>query len=119
MNIPTWVKPAILGGIVGAVGTMVIGFNAIGWMSASSADKLVFQKSRVAVIDALVPICLSQQKKDPDSSSKLTQLVGMKTSYEQRDFVMTSGWATMPEASEPDRDVASQCADVLAKAPQT
>jgi hypothetical protein len=32
---------------------------------------------------------------------------------------MTSGWATMPEASEPDRDVASQCADVLAKAPQS
>ena len=119
MSIPTWVKPAILGGIVGAVGTMVIGFNAMGWISEGSADKLVFQKSRVAVIDALVPICLSQQKKDPESTAKLTQLVAMKTSYEQRDFVMSSGWATMPEAGEPDRDVASQCADVLAKAPQT
>jgi hypothetical protein len=118
MSIPTWVKPAILGGIVGAVGTLVIGFNAMGWMSASSADKLVFQKSRVAVIEALVPICLSQQKNDPESGAKLTQLAGMKTSYEQRDFVITSGWATMPEASEPDRDVASQCADILAKAPQ-
>lgn len=119
MSIPTWVKPAILGGIVGAVGTLVIGFNAMGWMSESSADKLVFQKSRVAVIDALVPICLSQQKSDPNSTAKLTQLVAMKTSYEQRDFVMSSGWATMPEAKEPDRDVASQCADLLAKTPQS
>lgn len=119
MNIPTWVKPAILGGIVGAVGTVAIGFNAMGWMGEAAADKLVLQKSRVAVIDALVPICLSQQKIDPDSSVKLTQLVAMKTSYEQRDFVMSSGWATMPAASEPDRDVASQCADLLAKTPQS
>ena len=118
MSIPTWVKPAILGGIVGAVGTMVIGFNAIGWMSQGTADKLVFQKSRVAVIDALVPVCLSQQKRDPDSNAKLTQLVGMKTSYEQRDFVMSSGWATVVDAGEPDRDVASLCAEALAKAPQ-
>jgi hypothetical protein len=118
MNIPSWVKPAILGGIVGGIGTMVIGFNAMGWMSANSADKLVFQESRVAVIGALVPICLSQQKNDPESAAKLTQLVGMKTSYEQRDFVMTAGWATMPEGSEPNRDVASQCADLLAKVPQ-
>ena len=119
MSIPTWVKPAILGGIVGAVGTLVIGFNAMGWMSESSADKLVFQKSRVAVVDALVPICVSQQKNDPDAAAKLTQLVGMKTSYEQRDFVISAGWATMPEAGEPDRDVASQCAAILAKAPQS
>jgi hypothetical protein len=118
MNIPTWVKPAILGGIVGGIGTMVIGFNAMGWMSATSTEKLVLQQSRVAVIEALVPICVSQQKKDPESATKLTQLVGMKTSYEQRDFVMTAGWATMPEGSEPNRDVASQCAELLAKVPQ-
>jgi hypothetical protein len=96
----------------------VIGFNTVGWLTEGSADKLVFQKSRVAVIEALVPICLSQQKNDPASAAKLTELVAMKTSYEQRDFVMTAGWATMPEAAQPDRDVATQCADLLAKTPQ-
>jgi len=118
MKAPIWLKPAILGGIVGAIGTMLIGFNAVGWLTEGSADRLAIQKSRVAVIEALVPFCLSQQKNDPASAAKLTQLVGMKTSYEQRDFVMTSGWATMPEAAQPDREVATQCADLLAKTPQ-
>jgi hypothetical protein len=28
---------------------------------------------------------------------------------------MKAGWATMPKADEPNRDLASACADVLAK----
>lgn len=118
MNIPTWVKPAILGGIAGSIVTMVVGFNAVGWKTESSAERQATQTSRLAVIEALVPICLAQQKSDPDSAAKLTQLAGMTTSYEQRDFVMTSGWATIPEAGEPNRDVATQCADLLVKTPQ-
>lgn len=115
MKIPTWLKPAITGGIAGAIATMVIGFNQGGWYSNGSAERLATERSKVAVVAALVPICVSQQKMDPESATKLTQLVAMKTSYEQRDFVMKSGWATMPAASEPNRDVATACADTLAK----
>lgn len=115
MTIPTWVKPAVFGGIAGSILTMLIGFNGGGWMTESSADRLALQKSRLAMVEALVPICLSQQKKDPDSAAKLTQLVGMSNSYQQRDFVMSSGWATMPEAAEPNRDVATLCAETLAR----
>ena len=39
----------------------------------------------------------------------------MKTSYEQRDFVLKAGWATMPAAGEPNRELASRCADALVK----
>lgn len=115
MNIPTWLKPAIAGGIAGAIATMIIGFNQGGWYSNGSAEQLATDRSKVAVIAALVPICVNQQHSDPDSAAKLTQLVAMKTSYEQRDFVIASGWATMPAASEPNRDLASACADTLAK----
>jgi hypothetical protein len=115
MQIPTWVKPGVTGAIVGAIATMIIGFSQGGWYSGGSAERLAQQRSDVAVIEALVPICVSQSKLDPDTTAKLGQLVAMKSSYEQRDFVMTSGWATMPAANEPNRDVASKCADALVK----
>jgi hypothetical protein len=115
MQIPTWTKPGITGAIVGAIATMIIGFSQGGWYSGGSAERLAQQRSEVAVIDALVPICISQSKLDPDTTAKLGQLVAMKTSYEQRDFVISSGWATMPASDGPNRDLASKCADALVK----
>jgi hypothetical protein len=118
MKIPTWTKPAITGAIVGAIATMILGFSQGGWYTGSSAERLAYQKSAAAVIDALTPICVSQSKLDPDSMKKLEELVAMKSTYEQRDFVMKTGWATMPSADEPDRDLAAACADVLSKPAQ-
>lgn len=118
MRIPTWAKPAIVGAIVGAVATMILGFTQGGWYTNNSAERLADQRSAAAVIDALIPICVSQSKLDPDSMNKLEELVAMKSSYEQRDFVMKTGWATMPSADEPDRDLAAACADVLSKPAQ-
>lgn len=113
MKIPTWTKPAIVGAIVGAIATMIIGFSQGGWYTGNSAELLADQKSKIAVIDALIPICISQQQLDPDATAKLGQLVAMKTSYEQRDFVMKTGWATMPAADQPNRDLAAACAETL------
>ena len=113
MQIPTWTKPGITGAIVGAIATMIIGFSQGGWYSGGSAERLAQQRSEVAVIDALVPICISQSKLDPDTTAKLGQLAAMKSSYEQRDFVISSGWATMPASDGPNRDLASKCADAL------
>jgi hypothetical protein len=48
--------------------------------------------------------------------AKLEQLKALKSSYERRDFVMKAGWATIPTAKEPNRDVAEGCAEVIAKA---
>jgi hypothetical protein len=115
MQIPTWTKPGITGAIVGAIATMVIGFSQGGWYSGGSAERLAQQRADVAVLDALVPICVNQSKLDPDTVTKLGQLIAMKTSYEQRDFVISSGWATMPAADGPNRDLASRCANVLVK----
>jgi hypothetical protein len=119
MNIPTWLKPAVAGAVVGGIATMIIGFNQGGWYTSSSAERLAYDKSRVAVIDALVPVCVSRQQVDVEATSKLAQLVAMKTSYEQRDFVMQSGWATMPATAEPNRELATACAEMLAKPAQS
>jgi hypothetical protein len=115
MQIPTWTKPGITGAIVGAIATMIVGFSQGGWYTEGAAERLADQRSTVAVIDALVPICVSRSKLDPEATTKLGQLVAMKSSYEQRDFVIGSGWATMPAAEGPNRDLASSCADALVK----
>jgi hypothetical protein len=115
MQIPTWTKPAITGAIVGAIATMIVGFSQGGWYTGSSAERLAQQRADVAVIDALVPICVNQSKLDPDTAAKLGQLLAIKSSYEQRDFVIKSGWATMPAADDPNRDLAGKCADALVK----
>src|SRR3989337_760047 len=116
MQAPTWLKPAIMGAIAGGVATMVVGFNYGGWELGSSAETLAQKQSTAAVVAALVPVCVSQSQVDPEAMTKLKAFGAIKSSYEQRDFVMKAGWATIPKADAPSRDLASACADVLAKA---
>jgi hypothetical protein len=119
MQIPTWTKPAILGAVVGGIATMFLGFNQGGWLLGSSAERMAAQRSAIAVTEALVPVCLSQSKADPEAAAKLAQLGAITSSYERQDFVMKAGWATTPSAESPNRDLAGACAEVLSKAAQS
>lgn len=116
MRSPQWLKPGILGAIVGGVVTMVSGFSAGGWYLSSSAEKMADTRSEVAVIDALVPVCIGNAKADPETVGKLNDFAAIKSSYDQRDFVMKAGWATMPATDTPNRELATACAEVLANA---
>lgn len=115
MQAPTWLKPGIMGAIIGGVATLLIGFNAGGWYLSSSAETLAEKRSLAAVTEALVPVCISRSQADPEATSKLAALGEMKSSYEKRDFVMKSGWATMPASASPNQAVASACAEQLAQ----
>ena len=115
MQTPTWLKPGIMGAIAGGVVTMIVGFNYGGWYLGSSAETLAQKQSTTAVTAALVPICVSQSQVDPETVAKLKAFSTIKSTYEPRDFVMKAGWATMPKADAPNQDLASACADVLAK----
>jgi len=115
MQAPIWLKPGIMGAVVGGIATMIVGFNYGGWYLGSSAETLAQKQSTAAVIEALVPICISQSQADPETVAKLKAFSAIKSSYEQRDFVMKAGWATMPATEAPNSALASACADVLAK----
>ncbi|WP_374376081.1 hypothetical protein [Dongia sp.] len=116
MNAPTWLQPGITGAIIGGIATMVIGFSAGGWYLGSTAETMAATRSEVAVIDALVPVCISKQQVDPEATGMLAKLGTMKTTYEQRDYIMKAGWATMPATDAPNRDLAMACAEALSKA---
>jgi hypothetical protein len=112
MQIPTWIKPAITGGIVGAIAITIFGFSQGGWMLGSSAEKMAEQRSASAVIDALVPFCVSESKEDP---AQYAQLDAITSTYDRRDFIMEAGWATTPASEEPNRDLATACAKALSE----
>ena len=119
MKIPTWTKPAVTGAVIGAVATMAIGFSEGGWHSASSTERIANAQSAVAVIDALTPVCVNQAKLDPDVGAKMKQLAALVSTYDQRDYVMKAGWATVPAAAAPNEDLATACALVLMKSSQS
>ncbi|HTK88337.1 MAG TPA: hypothetical protein VL329_11410, partial [Nitrospiraceae bacterium] len=50
-------KRLLQGAAVGAVATMVVGFNWGGWWLGSTADKMIKEQSNLAVVAALAPVC--------------------------------------------------------------
>jgi hypothetical protein len=111
---PSWLKPGIWGAIIGAVGSMIIGFSWLGWTLGSSADRAAQQRTELALTSALTPICVQNFMRQPDAPKKL---IGLKAidSWKQSEFVEQGGWATMPGSTAPAQGVASACAEALVK----
>lgn len=112
MKTPVWLKPALQGAATGAIVLAIVGFTWGGWVTGSTAAKMASEQAKTEVLAALVPICLDQSNKDPQLADKLAGL-GRAQYYERGDLLMKTGWATMPGAADPNRLVASACAEKL------
>jgi hypothetical protein len=84
----------------------------------SSAESAANARAASAVTEALVPICVAQSKADPAITAKLAEFKALGN-YQRTDYVLKSGWATMPEGDKPNDDVARACAVALSKAVET
>jgi predicted dienelactone hydrolase len=112
---PQWVKPAVWGAVAGSVLTMIIGFSYGGWTTSGTTARLAQLQADTAVTTALVPLCIAQSKADGAVVKKMGELKTLTSSYDQRDYVTKTGWATVPGSQEPNRDVAEACAAALLK----
>ncbi|MGE0237519.1 MAG: hypothetical protein AB7F09_18485 [Parvibaculaceae bacterium] len=120
MNIPEWIKPAVWGGVAGAVVFTIIGFSA-GWVvTSASAEKMAKDQGEKAALAALAPICVAQFKSQ-SQDMQTTQLAALEkeSSYKRGDYVEKQGWATLPGSEKPNDDVADACAVELMKLVQT
>lgn len=114
-KIPVQTSPFLWGAAAGAIALAIVGFNWGGWVTGGTANTMAAGRADLAVVTALTPICVSQFKKGADVTAQLTALKGVK-SWEQGDYVGKGGWATMPgSTAEPNREVATACAEVLNK----
>lgn len=95
-----------LGAVILAV---FLGFSRGGWMTASSASNM----AETAVVERLTAICVAQFEANPQRAQNLEELKAT-SSYQRDDYVTDQGWATMPGETEPDREVATQCARQIA-----
>lgn len=113
---PIWIKPGIIGGIVGAALVAIVGFSAGYVVTSSTAQEMASNAEEKAVLAALTPICVEQFKR-LSATAQSTQLAALEeeSSWNRGDFVEESGWATFPGMDEPNDDVADACADELMK----
>jgi hypothetical protein len=111
MRVP-WLKPAVWGFVIGAVGMTIVGFSWLGWTLGSTADTIARQRADAAVTAALTPICVASFRQQPNVAAKLAEFEKV-SSWEQAAFVEKGGWATMPGSRKPNSAVAQACAEAL------
>ncbi len=109
---PPSITRLLQGAAVGAIATMVVGFNWGGWSLESTSAKRADDSSRGAVIAALAPICVDKFQHSPDVTANFVELKKV-ASYMQGSFVEKGGWATQPGSDKANSAVAQACATML------
>ena len=79
MQLPSILQGELLtrllqGAAAGAVATMFVGFYWGGWSLGSTADKMAKERSDLAVVSALAPVCADKFRALPDADAKKVAL---------------------------------------------
>jgi len=106
-------KRLIQGAVVGAIATIIVGFNWGGWTLGSTAAKQATEAEQ-AVVRVLAPICADKFERSADAGANLAALK-KADSWRRDEIIEKAGWTTFP-GSEPDRKVAEACANLLSQA---
>jgi hypothetical protein len=109
------VKPAIWGGIAGAIAISVIGFSQLGWTFGSTAERMANERAQSAVVEALAPICVEKFQRQADAPAKLAEFRKVSSSWDRRSFIEKGGWTTVAGSNTPNSALATACADQLAR----
>jgi hypothetical protein len=94
MEIPSEVKPGLWGAAAGAIAMAIVGFSYLGWTTEATSHKLARDTADTAVINALVPFCVTKAEADPNQAT-LTKFQAEQSSYSRGDIVMKAGWASL------------------------
>ena len=99
------------GAAAGAVATMVVGFYWGGWSVSSTADKMAKERSELAVVAALAPVCVAQFRALPDAEAKQIALSKVD-SWKRRDE-FPKEFVTLPGESYPSSALVDACSTLL------
>ena len=108
MTTPEWLKPGVYGALLGAAALAVVGFSWGGWVTGGTAQDRAKNLSHETLTTAMVPVCLEMARSDPQRLAKL-ETIRAASRYQKRDALVDAGWATVPGADGPDRDIAQAC----------
>ena len=99
------------GAAAGAVVTMIVGFNWGGWTLGSTADKMAKERSDLAVVAVLAPVCADKFRALPDGETKRVALSKVE-SWKRRDE-FPKEFVTLPGESYPNSALVDACYTLL------
>jgi hypothetical protein len=99
------------GAAAGAVATMFVGFYWGGWSLGSTADKMAKERSELAVVAALAPVCADKFRALPDAAVKQVALSKVE-SWKRRDE-FPKEFVTLPGESYPNSALVDACYTLL------
>jgi hypothetical protein len=102
------------GAALGAVATMIIGFNWGGWVLGKTAENNATTLVNAALVQAYGPVCIERFKHQPNVEAKWVELTKVDT-WRRDSYIKESGFATPPGSTSPNAAVADACADALSK----
>jgi hypothetical protein len=104
-------KRLLQGAGVGAIATMFVGFYWGGWSLSSTADKMAKERSELAVVTALAPVCADKFRALPDAEAKKVALSKIE-SWKRRDE-FPKELVTLPGESYPSSALVDACSTLL------
>jgi hypothetical protein len=99
------------GAAAGAVATIVVGFYWGGWSLASTANKMANERSELAVVAALAPVCVAKFRAQPDAEAKQVALSKVDTWKRRDEF--PKEFVTLPGESYPNSALVDACYTLL------
>jgi hypothetical protein len=99
------------GAAVGAIATMIVGFNWGGWSLSSTADKMAKEQSDLAVVRALAPVCADKFRALPDAAAKTIAL--SKVDSWKRADEFPKEFVTLPGDTYPSSALVNACSTLL------
>jgi hypothetical protein len=104
-------KRLLQGAAAGAIATILVGFYWGGWSLGSTADKMAKERSELAVIAALAPVCAEKFRALPDAGAKQIALTKID-SWKRRDE-FPKEFVTLPGETYPNSNLADACYTLL------
>ena len=84
-----------------------------GWTLGSTAEKQVKNAEQASIVRVLAPICADKFQRSADASANMNAL-NKADLWKRNELVEKAGWTTFP-GSEPDREVAEACVNLLSQ----
>jgi alpha/beta superfamily hydrolase len=104
-------KRLLQGAAAGVAVTIIIGFGWGGWSLSSAADRMAKERSDVAVVAALAPVCADKFRALPDAEAKTIAL--SKTDSWKRSDEFPKELVTLPGQSYPNSALVFACSTLV------
>jgi hypothetical protein len=104
-------KRLLQGAAAGAIATIVVGFSWGGWSLGSTADKIAKERSELAVVAALAPVCADKFRALPDAEAKKVALSKVEAWKRGEEF--PKEFVTLPGETYPSPALVYACSTLL------